>query len=122
MGTLSIIKNDDETALTYYKKALDMHHSIEVKDESYLNVQKILLNKIDSTKRRIQLNNSLKIIKNDLMHTYESIDFSNENDDDDDISDEEKNSSTTKNKGILKDNENDSGKKIFMKLKNREGS
>ena len=75
LGTLSILNKEDDIALDYFQNAMNIHQTHEIKDEAYLNVEMILLQKIETTKKRIQLNRSLSLINRDLTKTYENIDF-----------------------------------------------
>jgi hypothetical protein len=69
LGTLSIINNEEEDAIKYFQDAIAVHQTHEVRDETYLQVEKMLKNKIEITKKRIELTNSFKSIQNDLTQT-----------------------------------------------------
>ena len=61
---------------------MNIHKTHEVKDESYLVVETMLTTKIESIRRRIDLNNAIKQINNDLTNDdsdMDLIDTGNEN-------------------------------------------
>lgn len=81
LGTLSIASNEVEDALNYFQDAIKTHQTFEVKDESYLIVENMLSTKIESIRRRIELNNTIKQINNDLTNTNDDTDVDlNDND------------------------------------------
>jgi hypothetical protein len=95
--------------LNYFQDAIKTHQTYEVKDESYLVVENMLSTKIESIRRRIELNNTIKQIHNDLKITNDDSDVDlNDND--------EKKTGNNNNVETVKDEEH-TKQSILTKLK-----
>jgi hypothetical protein len=95
--------------LNYFQDAIKTHQTYEVKDESYLVVENMLSTKIESIRRRIELNNTIKQIHNDLTNTND--------DSDDDLNDNDEKKPGNNNNTETVKHEEQNKQSILTKLK-----